>query len=191
MNEIVQIMISYVAIIFLAIGIVQWLTAGFFFVFMKVRASQGRKVLVKVKSVTDWYFKAGLVSEGFLVYKARGQKEKKRIPLDKEQKIIFRSMSVWNLMIDEETNAFLTPDGLKAIDSFDAEKYEQLNIRALYKPALMDQNEKIMLGMIAVALLASVVSAFLVFKSGQKIDILQASVTALKDVASASVGIVG
>jgi len=159
-KEMIMIIGSYLGVVVIAFGLINFLSAGFLITFIRVRASRGKLILVKVRGMTDHYFRAGKISEKTLTYKARGQKEKKRIPLPVGI-IFYRSLMVYCLDIDEDTNTIITPDGAE-IDTYDAEKYEQLIIRALYTPALMDQNEKIILLMLGICILGLIIVFFFV-----------------------------
>ena len=157
-KDVLMVIGSYVAVLALSFLGINVLTLGFLSRFLKVRASMGRLVLVKVLSNTDRYYKVGKVSEGFLVYKARGVKEEKRLAVP--EGCIYRSMGVWCVDVDEETNELVVVR--ERLSGFDAEKYEQLYLRALYKPSLMNRNEKIVFIMLGVLILGIIVLFFFV-----------------------------
>lgn len=92
--------------------------------------------------------------------------------------------------VDEETNEIITPTG-KKVDTYDAEKYEQLITRALYKPALMDKNEKIMLLMIAVCILGIIIIFFFVKGIDSRVFAMQEQLGALKDITTQSIQTIG
>lgn len=193
MNEVLRegIMIvgSYVGIIVIGFALINFLSAGFLIKFIRVRASRGKLILIKVKSVTDQYFRTGLISEKMLRYKARGQKEQKLVPIPDEA-VLYRAMNVWCMDVDEETNEIIMPSGERA-ETYDAEKYEQLVIRALYKPALMDKNEKIMLLMIGLCILGLIIVVFYVKSIDGNITMMQQQLAALKDISERSIAVVG
>jgi hypothetical protein len=162
------------------------LIAGFLMKFIKVRASRGKLVLVKVKSSTDHYFRAGAISEKALKYKARGQKEKKTIPYTTDEGGLYRAMTVYCIDVDEDKNSIIKTDG-KEIDTYDAEKYEQLITRALYKPVLMDKNDKIILLLIIVAILGILILFFFVKGIDDRTLLMAEQLTKLKEISSAAV----
>lgn len=188
LKEIIMISVSYVAVIAIGFGVINWLSQGFLTKFVRVRASRGKLVLLKVVSSTDIYFRTGKISEKSLRYKARNQKEEKLVPVP--DNILYNSMGVWCLDIEEDSNAVINKKGEK-IESYDAEKYEQLFIRALYKPALMDRNEKIILIMLAVAILGLFIVFFYVRQTDQNIFLMKEQLAALKQITSSSIAVVG
>ena len=188
LKEMMLIGASYLGIILIGFALMNFLTGGFLITFLRVKASRGKKVLVKVKSVTDSYYKIGKVSEKTLTYRARDQKENKKIPVP-DGEIFYRSMSVWGCDVDEENNSFITPKG-EIVATYDAEKYDQLITRALYKPTLMDKNEKIMLLMIGAVILGIVITVFFVKGIDDNMISLLEQVARLNEISSSSVGVV-
>ena len=189
LRQAIMIIGSYVAIIVIAYAIINFLSAGFLGIFIKVRASRGKLVLVKVHSMTDQYYKAGSISERALSYKARGQKEKKRIPIP-EGTGFYRALMVWCIDLDEETNAIIQPTG-ESIDTYDAEKYEQLITRALYKPALTNQNDKIVLILLGVLVLGVIILFFYSKNIDGRTVLILEQLKNLNSVAGSSIGVVG
>jgi hypothetical protein len=181
---------SYIGVIAIGFALVNFLSGGFLIKFLKVRASRGKLIMIRVKSTPDSYYKTGQITERTLRYTARGQKETKPIIIPKDITPIYRSMNVWCIDVDEETNAIIMPDG-KTVDTYDAEKYEQLIMRALYKPALMDKNEKIMLLMIGACILGLVIVFFYVKQIDGNIFAMQQTIASLKEIATNSVAVVG
>jgi hypothetical protein len=180
---------SYVGVLVLGFSLINFLSAGFLIRFIRVKASGGSKILLKVRSATDHYFKVAQFSERTLRYTARGQKEKKLIPIPKEN-FLYRSMKVWCADVDEEKNCFITPEG-KELETYDAEKYEQLVARALYKPTLMDKNEKIILILLIAIILGVVILFFFVKGIDEKVFAMQEQLAAIKDITSDSMGVLG
>jgi len=180
---------SYVGIIVIGFALINFLSAGFLTRFIKVRGSRGKLVLVKVRGVTDHYFRTGKVTEKTLIYKARDQKELKRIAVP-DQSVFYRALMVWNIDVDEESNEIISPKTGDPQNSYDAEKYDQLITRALYKPALMDKNEKILLLMIGACILGLIIVFFYVKSVDQNVYTLLEQMSKLNQVASNSVGVV-
>jgi len=175
MREMMLIIGSYLAVFVIGFVLINFLSAGFLIKFLRVRASRGKLILIKVKSATDHYYRTGLITEKQLKYRARGQKEDKSISIP-DGEILYRAMSCYCIDVDEETNAIITPKGEK-IDTYDAEKYEQLIIRALYKPALMDKNEKIMLLLLIGCLVGLAIVFFFVKSIDENVMLLTQKVT--------------
>jgi len=193
MNEVLRegllIVGSYLAIVVIGFFLMNFLSAGFFTRFIKVRASRGKLVMVKVRGVTDHYYRSGSVTEKTLIYTARGQKEKKRIPLP-DKNVFYRSMMATFIDVDEDKNTIIMPEDGKEVSSYDAEKYEQLIQRALYKPALMDKNEKIMLLMLGAVILGVIIVFFYVKGIDGQLFAMQEQLNTIKEVASKSVAVV-
>jgi len=189
MREMIFIISSYVGIIVIGFALINFLSGGFLIKFIKVRASRGKLVLVKVRSITDHYYRTGLISEKSLRYTARGQSDRKIIPLPAGN-ILYRSMAVWCIDVDEESNDIINTSG-ESVQTYDAEKYEQLIIRALYKPALMDKNEKIMLILLIACVLGVVIVFFFVKGIDGHIAEIQEQLKLLKDISSGSIAVVG
>lgn len=188
LREMALIIGSYIGVIVIGFALMNFLSGGFLIKFLRVKASRGKLILIKVKSVTDHYYKAGLISEKSLKYKARGQKEKKNITIP-DGEILYRSMGCWCVDVDEETNEVITVWGEK-IDTYDAEKYEQLVIRALYTPALMDKNEKIMLLLLIACILGLAIVFFYVKSIDENLLLVTQRLANLNTIASSSVGVV-
>jgi len=189
LQQMIMIIGSYLGVIIIGFALINFLTAGFLIKFIRVRASRGKLILIKVKSTTDQYYRTGMISERTLIYKARGQKENKRVSIP-EGAGVYRAMNIWCMDCDEETNEIILPSG-KKVDTYDAEKYEQLIIRALYKPALMDKNEKIILIMLAVVILGLGITFMYVKNVDDKVFFMLEQLRTIKDVATQSVGVVG
>lgn len=170
MNDFILIVISYCLVILMGFGLLQFLTAGFLFTYLRVRASRGKKCLVMVRGVTTDFYRSGVIEEGFLVYK-RSRKVSKRMKCQKEA--VFRTMGINAVQVDDEMNAVVLPD-FSAITGYDPVKYENLYIRALTAPELADNREKIILILLIVLVVAVIVLGFLVFKTGVKVDELVA-----------------
>ena len=169
LNDVYLVTGSYLAVVLIAVGVLNWLQAGLLFPFLKVRASRGRLILVRIRSVTSDYYKPGEIIEGFLIFKDR-KKNSRRIKCSSRD-LITRAMGVATVDIDDEKNAIGKPD-FSAIDGFDAVKYENLYIRCLTKPGLESTQDKIILALLVVAVLSIIVVGFLVFKNAKAIESL-------------------
>lgn len=165
-SELLTIIGSYIAVILLFFVGTNFFSAGFFFTWLKVKLSRGKKILVTVRTITQDYHSAGIIDKGFLVFKDKG-KEERRINLP--ENCIFKGMGVNRCVVDDEKNCVLVRD-LKGVGGFDAVKYNDLYIRALYKPAIFDSKEKILLAVVIVTLIAVGLVGFLVYTQTGRID---------------------
>lgn len=142
---------AYILIIVATIFLFNWWSVGFFTTWIRVKTSRGKKVLVRVNTIVQDYYRVGVISEGFLLYKNK-MKEDKRISLNSNDNPIHRSMGVSIVYVDDEKNCVITAD-FKSVSGFDAVKFQDLYLRALYKPLMLDNNTKILIFMLVILML--------------------------------------
>lgn len=130
-------------------GFAVWLK-GFFGAFVRVKASRGVKVFVRLVDKNGVFYKSAEVVEGMLIFKDN-DKETRRIPLTRN--VLYRSLNMNCVDIDSETNQFITQTG-STIGVFDAKKFDHLIKRALYKPNPEDKKLLIILALVVIILLA-------------------------------------
>lgn len=169
MNSVYMVMGSYLAVILIGFGIINWLSGGFLLPFARVKMSRGRKTLVRVHGVTGSHFLVGEIMEGWLVLKDR-QKQMRRLQVS-DSSYIGHAYGVKTIEIDDEKNAVLKPD-FSVVTGYDAVKFENLYVRALTAPHLEDKTLKIILIVVVVLALLVVVNIFMTYKLGAKIDAL-------------------
>ena len=166
MNEIYCFIISYVLVIGIAFFLINFLSNGFLTIFIKVKASRGKKILINVKSKIQHYFISGEIQGEMLVYhdresKANKQKTPKMLCINNNE-VFYRAFGVNCVNIDEATNNFIKPSGENSA-GFDAVTYSNLYIRALTKPT-EDKNDIIIKLLIGVIILVISGLGFLYFK---------------------------
>lgn len=187
-KEVMLYMASYTGIVFVAFAILAWMMSGLLWPYLRTKLSRGKFVLVKVKTVTQDYFRPGKLDKGFLVFKDRA-KEERRISIPTEliyeepdgeggtlerkvpAKVLYRSMGVNVVDVDDERNAINTID-YTPVTGFDGVKYNDLYIRALYKPNLFDKKEKVMLALIVIIFVVVIIEAFLLYDLSSKVAAL-------------------
>ena len=148
----------YYAVVMLLSVLVLGLTMrGFLFKYLRVRMSFGRLILVKIRGISRDHFVVGFIDESFLVYKHK--KEEKRINL-KDKNAIYRSVAVSWIDVDEQTNAVCNVD-YSPVEGFDAIKYQNLYIRALYRPTIQTNKERMLLLLVIGAAVCALVAAWL------------------------------
>jgi hypothetical protein len=167
MNPLVNITIGYATVLLIGFIGLTFLTAGFLPIFLQVKMSRGKKVLVQVRSTTRDYFRPGEVIEGFLVYKFK--KEWKRVALPPDA--IFRTLGVLAVQVDEEKNAVAKVD-FSAVRGFDAVKWDNLLKRALYRPSILDQKQQLMLILLFVIIGGLLLIGFLLYKVNGNLETL-------------------
>lgn len=176
MNPIFTQAMYYMIVVLLSFGMVGFIQKGFFWKYFRVRLSFGRLVIVKIRGITRDFFAVGDIQENFLVFKVN--KEKKKINV-KNSEVFYRSLGCIWVDVDEIKNALSKTD-YSAIDGFDAVKYESLYARALYKPSITDNKEKILFVLVIIAIIVAGISVFLSYKNGEAIQIVYQAVNNIK-----------
>ena len=175
MNPIFIQTISYGIVLLIAIAALSMIQRGFFWKYIRVRLSFGKYLLVKVRSVNRDYFRVGRIDDGMLLFK--GQKDDKRLFI--QNTAIYKSMAVSWVDVDEITNGVREHD-FSAVSGFDAEKYNSLYVRALYRPSVMDKKEALIILLIIVAIIAAVASAYLTFRNSADISTVAQQLTTIQ-----------
>lgn len=140
---------AYAAVIGVTIFIFGMLQRGYFFKYFTVRTSFGRKFMVKIRSPLTDYFEVGHFDQGFIVFKHNKQELRLSI---RDGSGFYKCQAVNWIDIDEESGAICTVD-YKPITGFDPVKFSDLLTRALMKPAIESNKEKIMfLAMIGIGI---------------------------------------
>lgn len=141
-NPIIAMTLGYLGVAVLCFIVVNFLMAGFLRTFMVVKGSRGKKIMTNVYALNRNYSVAGYVDNGWFVY-TDANKHEKRLKIPKSISVFYRFLNVTWVNVDEEKNTFITPDG-KEINGFDAEKYNNLYLRTLYRPSLLDPKTQLM-----------------------------------------------
>jgi len=155
MNDIYILIGTYLGILVGLLVLINVLTNGFLFTFLKVKASRGQKILIQIRGKLQHYFLAGVVEEGFLVYRDKaakrdGRKSFKRVVIKGNP--FYRSLNVNCINVDEELNCIIMPDNLKGVNGYDALKWNGLLVRALMKVKLSEEPIMVIITMIAAIL---------------------------------------
>lgn len=152
----------YGGLMFLTIFGIAFFLKGFFFEYFKVRTSFGRYILVKIRTPIRDYYKVGWVEENFLCYKDKDFII--RIAINTNDKIFYRSLGVMWVDIDEEKNAICKTD-YSTVTGFDAKKHSDLLTRALMRPAITSNQEKIILVCVILAVVISIAGVYFAYKA--------------------------
>lgn len=178
-NPIIAQTIGYFGVICLAFLVINFLTAGFLKVFMEVKGSRGKKIMTNIYAVNRNYSKSGIVDNGFYIYKD-GNGHEKRLKIPTNINIFYRYLNITWVNVDEEKNVFITPDG-KEVNGFDAEKYNNLYLRTLYRPAVMDQKAQLQFILtIFIAVGVVIIIGLLGMVVLKKLDLIVANTEAMK-----------
>jgi len=153
MNPFIAYLLSYCAVILIGFALIQYLSNGFLFTFMRVKGSRGKLLLVIVKGKIQHYCVTGKVIGGDLIYrdaaaKKAGRKVEKSLTLP--DGVVFRIFNVNAVMVDEEKNCILRP-GMHDVPGFDPIKWGNYLKRALLAPKIKD--DSILLVLVLVGLL--------------------------------------
>lgn len=167
MNDFYYFLISGAVLMLVPIFVIAYFQAGFFGKWLKARAGRGKYVLIKVRSKLRDYFDVGEIKGEFVII---GKKDKTRRLLINDR-AIYRSWGVACLDIDEATNA-VSSTNYEAIAGFDAEKFESLIVRALYRPTLDESKEKLILIAVFATIAIGLVGLFLTWNVSQQIAAL-------------------
>lgn len=162
MNPVIAWTLASGAFFVLLFGVLSWITNGFIIPFLRVKGSREGLFFVLVRSTLRDYFRIGHIEEGFIVYKKRHSKEITRLRVPegtgtRDSQIFFRFLGVYWVQVDENKNAIVQID-FNPVSGFDAEKFEGLIKRALYKPSPYDTTYKIILILVVVVLLVGLVN---------------------------------
>ena len=82
---------AYLAVFLVTIIIFNFLTKGYLFTYIRVKASRGSKVLVRILGFTGYYYRAGSIDQSVLTFKNK-QKNEDSYKIQKED--IFQEMLV-------------------------------------------------------------------------------------------------
>lgn len=167
----------YSIVMALTFGFLGMIQKGFFWKYLKVKLSFGKLVLVKLKAINRDYFAIGRIEEGFLVFKDI-KKDEKRVSLQ-DSKPLYRVMGTNWIDLSDQKNAVCMPD-YKGVDGFDATKYNNLYIRALYKPVIATTQEKLIVALLVISLLVGVLAIYVTYMQNKRIDLLFQAIANIK-----------
>lgn len=120
----------------LAFGL-NFLTKGFLFQYLRVKAGRGKFILTRIYSVTDTYYRPGKFEDGFYKVKTRS-KEDLTIPLGdaSQSSYVTDELGVKLIGVDEEGKKFCNYDMKQVIymDKFDPGRITSLLLRIKNRP---------------------------------------------------------
>jgi len=153
---------SYGAVILGGFLLINFLSNGFLFTFLRVKASRGRKMMVKIRQPLEDYYRPGEIKDNDLLFKDRDG-IRRRLTLSDDGGDIYRSMNLNFIDVDEEKNAIQKKD-YTIVSGHDAVKVDHLLTRALMKPQELDKMQKFILIACIAAAASSMVAVFWVLK---------------------------
>lgn len=165
-NTLVIQMVAYLITMLATVGIIAFVQSGFFWSFLKVKMSMGRKILVKSRTATHDDYAVGYVEDGTLKFVIN--KNNKTINLPDNHKAFYRSIGVLWVDVDEETNNICSID-YSVQPGFDAIKMDNLIKRALQKPLEKGNFERVVVLLLLGILAASAFGAYLAYMNSEAI----------------------
>ena len=154
----------YLAVLVIAFIIFNFLSKGYLRVYLMVKASRGKKILVRALSFTGYYYRAGNLDNAILTFKNKA----KVIDSYRIRKTdIFLEMGVNVICVDETTKKIIHINN-DPREGHDTEHIDSLIKRALYKPSMRDNPKEMILIVLAViSTIASVITLYLVYTMTQ------------------------
>jgi len=163
-NDLLLYMASGVIILGFLVFLLNFITKGFFMNFLKVRGSQGKKVMISIQSATDRYYRASnFDGEKFSFKNRTGEK---CLLNNTDPRAVYSSMGVYWIDYNEVTKSIVTPEG-KSYPGIDLQKMDSLLDRAIQKPAELDKRLTIMLILSIVMIILVVGLGFILFQNYQ------------------------
>ena len=159
---------------------VSLLLRGFFFKYLKVRASLGRRVLVQIIEINRHDYAVGDITEGKLVFtqKIQGKKERKEIAI-KDANLLYRGLGITWANFDSKTNNLINPFGI-TMSGFDAVEISNMFDRLINKPSLIDNKTKILILMMVLVGIISIVIGFMTYKNYKSVALMQNGIQAIQ-----------
>ncbi len=170
MNPILVQTAGYLVVIILGFSIVSMIQRGFFWKYLRVKMSFGKFVLVKIREINRDLYAVGDISESTLVYKRK--KETKRITIKKDKPVFYKTIGITMVDVDGEKNAMCSIN-YEGVEGFDAVKTENLYVRALTKPQISNNREKLIMLLLVVAVIISAFAAVVVFRMSGEFTIMK------------------
>lgn len=133
MNDLSWTMVSFVVIALLVFAFFSWLFRGFMMPYLKVKASRGSKVLVKVRNPLVDYYSIGVPDGKVVRISLKTGKEKKDVSISIPSTAFYRSLGVICVDMDEESCAVITRD-YNVISTHDAVTTNNLMVRQKMAP---------------------------------------------------------
>lgn len=170
LTELMTYIASYLLIIIIGLLLMNFLTNGFITTFIRIKASRGKKIGVKVRAFGTHYFRVGEIDESSLRYKARktmGENRKDKIKiinLPKNVDPTYKFLNITWVDVDENKNCvfYFQADKYESVVGFDAVRMQDMIVRAAKKPNTTDWEKdikflKLMSGLIILGIVIVIV----------------------------------
>jgi hypothetical protein len=176
LKEVLNWTLIFCLVTFGLVIILNWFQHGFFWQYIRVKSSRGKKLLVQVNTIMDKYYRIGYITEGFLLYKKRHNKEKCRLCVPPGA--VYKNLGIYFIDVDEEKNCIRVAD-YSVVEGFDAEKIEGYMIRLLKKPSLQDNKQLLIIVFLLVIMLLAFVIIGLIIDMKKKLGLQIASISTI------------
>lgn len=157
---------AYITVMVVTFAIFNFLSKGYLRNYLIVKASRGRKILVRVITYTGIYYKPGKIDSGVLQYKNIPTKDKDTYKIERDS--LIQEMGINLITIDETTKKVIKPS-TETTEGHDTTKFDYLLQRALYKPSFKDNPKEMII--IALCVISCILSGFVIYllmSMGQK-----------------------
>jgi len=174
--------------------LLNFLTKGLIWNFLRVLSSRGTKVLIQISNPIEHYWINGIITGKDILYSdketKKEKKPQKRLTLE-DHNIVHRIMGVNAVIIDDTKNIFLTKD-LTGVSGYNSERNENLVINAINKPKNEDdeRREKYMFLIAIGSLLLVGFCAFMIYKLNTDITTLTQTINTIKELLPKGGGVI-
>ena len=182
LTEALMILGAIATFILLLVGIVNWLSSGFWSTWLKVRLSKGKRWLVRVWTPTSTYYTSAKVDGEQLQFKDKNKNSRKIVA---QEGTMYKSFGVTCVEIDEVTNGVRVTEGDKeampdnavrvkgafhVVPGFDAVTLDSMVQRAYELGRSAKNNkEKLIFLMLLIVLGLSAFSVYMTYVQGDQI----------------------
>lgn len=167
----------YGLVMVITVGILSVMMRGFFWKYIKVRTSFGKYVMVKIRTKLRDYFVVGRMEEGFLIYKHK--KEDYRLAINFKESQFYKCVGVMWIDVDEDKSAVSLTD-YSGVSSHDPRKWNEVFLRALFRPSISDNKQKIILIILIVLGIGMLVIGYLEYHNYSSLRTLNQYIYTLK-----------
>src|SRR6056297_445770 len=174
--------------------LLNFLTKGLIWNFLRVLSSRGTKVLIQISNPIEHYWINGIITGKDILYSdketKKEKKPQKRLTLE-DHNIVHRIMGVNAVIIDDTKNIFLTKD-LTGVSGYNSERNENLVINAINKPKNEDdeRREKYMFLIAIGSLLLVGFCSFMIYKLNTDITTLTQTINTIKELLPKGGGVI-
>lgn len=163
--------IAYAIVIAGIIALLNFLTSGYVLKYIRVRASRGTRLMVRVHGITGIRYRIGQIKDKTLQFKDEG-KLKKYEKVNKYN--IFKEAAVQTVEVDEVSNSVRTVNW-QSTPGHDTDHFDNLLVRALERPNLADKTKETIMFLLIIALVLMMGFAlYLLYNISQQLGTIKA-----------------